>query len=117
MWKQLFDFGKQLFSLTQETRQNKAEIAGVQQEIKEVREELRNLTEIVQQLGFAQQPDRENEAHEREKLVLRLENSVGVLAISPLLLASSYSFGVMANTSMSTNSPVLLRPTLRWVAS
>jgi hypothetical protein len=46
MWKQLFDFGKQLFSLTQETRQNKAEIAGVQQEIKEVREELRTLTEL-----------------------------------------------------------------------
>jgi hypothetical protein len=73
MWKQLLEFGKQLFSLTRETQQNKTDLAALRQELKEMREELKRLAEVVQQLKFDQQRDRENEAHEREKLLLRLE--------------------------------------------
>jgi predicted nucleic acid-binding Zn-ribbon protein len=75
MWKELWEFGKQLLSLTRETQQSKADIASLQRELKEVRQELRMLAEAVHFLRFEQQRDRENAAHEREKLLLRLENA------------------------------------------
>jgi hypothetical protein len=75
MWKELWEYGKQLLSLTRETQQSRAEIASLQRELKEVRQELRLLAEAVQFLRFEQQRDRENAAHERDKLLLRLENA------------------------------------------
>jgi hypothetical protein len=43
---------------------------------KEFRQELRELLDIVRHLKFEQQRDRENATHEREKLLLRLENAL-----------------------------------------
>ena len=69
MFKQLYDLVKQLLLLARETQQNKAEI-------KELRQELKDLTAVVQRLAYEIHRTSENEAHEREKLVLRLENEL-----------------------------------------
>ena len=66
MWKQLFDLAKKLAYLAQDTQKNKADIKTLQNQIEE-------LTETVRQMAYDNRRDRENEAHEREKLLLRLE--------------------------------------------
>ena len=45
-------------------------------EIKELRQELKDLIAVVQRLAYEIHRASENEAHEREKLVLRLENEL-----------------------------------------
>jgi hypothetical protein len=62
LWRDLFNFAGRLWSLLEDTRQNKAEI-------KEMRQELRALAFEVRRLA-------ENDAHEREKLAPRLENEL-----------------------------------------
>jgi predicted nucleic acid-binding Zn-ribbon protein len=69
MWKQIYEALKQLLLLTQQTERNRVEI-------KELRQELDDLTSAVERLAYEVRRDRENEAHEREKLVLRLENEL-----------------------------------------
>jgi peptidoglycan hydrolase CwlO-like protein len=69
----VFDFGKQALSLMKDMQQNKADIKELQQELKEVRQELRDLTAVVQQLAFQMQRNQDNERHEREKMLLRME--------------------------------------------
>lgn len=69
MWKQLYEWAKWLFLLAQETRRNRADI-------KELQDELEELTAIVQELVYEARRNKENETHEREKLVLRLENEL-----------------------------------------
>ena len=59
---------RQLVTLMQDVQELKAEP-------KEVRQELRALIDIVCQLKYEQQRDRENATHEREKRFLRLENA------------------------------------------
>jgi hypothetical protein len=43
---------------------------------KEFRQELRDLLDIIRHLKFEPQRDRENATHEREKLLLRVENAL-----------------------------------------
>jgi predicted nucleic acid-binding Zn-ribbon protein len=69
MWKQIYEALKQILLLTQQTEQNRVEI-------KELRQELDDLTSAVERLAYEVRRDRENGAHEREKLVLRLENEL-----------------------------------------
>jgi len=69
MFKQLYELAKQLLGLAQDMRQNKTEI-------KELRQELRELSSAVQTLAHEIHRVSENDAHEREKLVLRLENQL-----------------------------------------
>jgi hypothetical protein len=69
MFKQIYALARQLVTLMQDVQQLKAEH-------KEFRQDLRVLIEIVRQLKYEQQRDRENATHEREKLVLRLENAL-----------------------------------------
>ncbi len=45
-------------------------------EIKELREELDDLTSAVERLAYEVRRGQENETHEREKLLLRLENEL-----------------------------------------
>ncbi len=66
MWKQLFDLAKQITFLAQDTQKNKASI-------KELQNQMEELTETVRQIAYELRRDRENAAHEREKLLLRLE--------------------------------------------
>jgi len=69
MWKQLYEWAKWLVLLAQETRQNRADI-------KELQQQLEELTTAVQALAYEVRRSKENESHEREKLVLRLENEL-----------------------------------------
>lgn len=74
MWKQVLDALAQLVTLTQETRQNKSDIHEIRQEVKELQRELKGINAALQHLAYEIQRSRENEAHEREALTLRLEN-------------------------------------------
>ena len=69
MFKQIYALARQLVTLMQDVQQLKAEH-------KEFRQDLRVLVEIVRQLKYEQQRDRENATHEREKLLLPLENAL-----------------------------------------
>jgi hypothetical protein len=69
MLKKLYELAKQLFVLIQESQQNKSEI-------KELRQELKELTAAVQRIAYEVHRLGENDAHEREKLALRLENEL-----------------------------------------
>ena len=50
-------------------RQNRADI-------KELQNQFEELTAVVQELAFEVRRNKENETHEREKLVLKLENAM-----------------------------------------
>lgn len=69
MWKQIYESLKQLVLLSEQTRENR-------REIKALRQELRDLTAVVERLAHEMRRARENQAHEREKLELRLENAL-----------------------------------------
>ena len=69
MWKQLFESLKQLLLLTEQTQQNRSEI-------KELRQEIRDLAKAVERLAYELHRSRENEAHERHKMALQLENEM-----------------------------------------
>ncbi len=69
MWKQIYESLKQLVLLSEQTRENR-------REIKAVRQELRDLTAVVERLAHEMRRASENQAHEREKLELRLENAL-----------------------------------------
>jgi predicted nucleic acid-binding Zn-ribbon protein len=69
MWKQIFRMATKLLTLTEETERNKTEI-------KELRKELRELSSLVAGIVHELRRASENEAHEREKLVLRLQNEM-----------------------------------------
>lgn len=69
MWLKLYEFGKQLLALKGQVEKNT-------QDIKDVRQDLKELTSLVHKLAYSVQRNSDNEAHEREKLVLRLENSL-----------------------------------------
>ena len=69
MFKQIYALARQLVTLMQDVQKLKTEQ-------KEFRQDLRVLVEIVRQLKYEQQRDRENATHEREKLLLRLENAL-----------------------------------------
>lgn len=66
MWKQIVDLGKKVYSVTQDTQKNI-------EDIKAIQTQLEALSEKVRQMAYEQQRDRENAAHERENLFLRLE--------------------------------------------
>lgn len=69
MWKRLAELARLLFTFGEELQRNRADI-------KELQREVRDLTTAVQRLAYELQRSRENEAHEREKLTLRLENEM-----------------------------------------
>ncbi len=69
MWKQVFDLIKRVVMLTQDVERQR-------NDMKDVRRELKELAAIVERLIFELQRQKENEAHEQEKLELRLENAL-----------------------------------------
>lgn len=72
----LAEYAKQVFSLTTQTRKNTEDIQRLQERIED-------LTDAVKTLAFEIQRSRENEAHEREKMALRLENYLLRRGIAP----------------------------------
>lgn len=69
MFKQLLELAKRLLLLTRETEENKAQIKKLQQQMESVMAAIRQVTFELHQL-------RDHEAHEREKMALRLENAM-----------------------------------------
>jgi hypothetical protein len=76
LWKQLYAWTKQLLFLSRDTRQSRLDV-------QDLREELARLTVVVQKLAFEihrlndkMEHARALEAHEREKMALRLENEM-----------------------------------------
>ncbi len=69
MWRNLFNFTGRLWSLLEDAQQNKTEI-------KELRHELRDLAVQVRAVVYDVRRVAETDAHEREKMLLRLENEL-----------------------------------------
>ena len=67
MWEKFLKAIKDIVFLSEQGRRNA-------EEIKELRKRIEELTLLNERLVFEIQRTRENEAHEREKLLLRLEN-------------------------------------------
>jgi hypothetical protein len=68
MWKQFYEWAKWLFLLAQEMRQIRADVS-------EMQRELEQLTATVRDLAYEVRRNKENETHEREKLILKLDNA------------------------------------------
>ena len=69
MLKELFDAVKQIVTIADDTKRNRAEI-------KELREKYHELTLLVHKLMAMVERNESNEKHEREKLVLQLQNTL-----------------------------------------
>ena len=69
MWQKLAEFTKSLININETLQQNKVDI-------KELQREMRQLSAAVQLLTREMHHARENEAHEREKMALRMENTL-----------------------------------------
>jgi chromosome segregation ATPase len=66
MLRELFQYTRHLLQIKERTDQNTAEI-------KELREEVRKLSSAMERLVYEVRRVSEHEAHEREKMALRLE--------------------------------------------
>jgi predicted Holliday junction resolvase-like endonuclease len=77
MWQKFYEITNLLFNLGRDLQQNRADIKQLQAEMRELssttQEELRKIKEGMQRLAYEVQRTQENEAHEREKLEMRLE--------------------------------------------
>lgn len=77
MWQKLYEITNLLFNFGKDLQQSRTDIKELQAELRDLsartQEELRSLREAIQRLAYEVQRTQENEAHEREKLELRLE--------------------------------------------
>ena len=69
MWEKIWDLLSKVATLTKDTDRNS-------QEIKEIRADIRDIYSKLERLAYEIQKTREEDRHEREKLVLRLENEL-----------------------------------------
>ena len=69
MWKQFFSVMKQLITLTEDTKRNT-------NDIHELQAQMRDLTIAFEQLRYEIRRVSEKDDHEREKIMLRLENEL-----------------------------------------
>ncbi len=69
MWQQLFDGLRKLILLQDQTDQNTAKI-------KEIQAELKALSAVVRDLIYEVRGNKNDEAHERENMALRLQNEL-----------------------------------------
>jgi chromosome segregation ATPase len=83
VWKQIIDFGRQLFTLTARVQKHEEDIKDLRQGLKEVRDEIREtnrkldlLAVVVQRLDLRLDHERETAARDRENLILRLDNTL-----------------------------------------
>lgn len=77
MWQKLYEITNLLFNFGKDLQQSRADIKQLQTELRDLssstQEEMRKLREAIQRLAYEVQRTQENEAHEWEKLELRLE--------------------------------------------
>jgi len=77
MWKKLYEIANLLFNFGKDLQQNRTDLKLLEAEVSELstttQTELHKLRQAIQRLAYELQRERENGAHEREKLELRLE--------------------------------------------
>jgi len=76
MWKQLFNAIKQLVILTHQTERNREEIKNLSEQVRDLAHALERLAYEVHRVNEKVDYAGKNEAQEREKLGLRLENEL-----------------------------------------
>lgn len=76
MLKQLYEAIKQILLLTHKTEQNHEEIKELRQQVREMASALERLAYEVHRVSEKVDRASQNEAHEREKLALRLQNEL-----------------------------------------
>ena len=83
MWKDLLEYAKQVFTLTQEVQKNKSDIVDLREEVKamreeiaDIREQIRDLTRAVERLAYEIHKVSEHEQYERQLLKLQQENEM-----------------------------------------
>jgi chromosome segregation ATPase len=69
MWQQLFNMAKRLMLLVEETGRNRADIEELQRQVREMATAIEQLRHEIHRVS-------EKDEHEREKLVLLLENAL-----------------------------------------
>ncbi len=69
MWQQVFESLKKLLLLKEQTDKNTADV-------KDLQRELKDLTTVVQHLIYEVRGNKNDEAHERENMALRLQNEL-----------------------------------------
>jgi hypothetical protein len=69
MWSKFYEIVRLMFNFSEELQRNRSDIEKLQQEV-------RDLASAMQRLAYEVLRQRENEAHEREMLALRLENAL-----------------------------------------
>jgi vacuolar-type H+-ATPase catalytic subunit A/Vma1 len=69
MWRKFYEYARQLLAIKVQTDRNS-------EEIKEMREEMKQMAEALRDLRYEVKAVRENEEHERQKLILQLENTL-----------------------------------------
>ena len=72
MWQQIYDSLKKLLLLKEQTDKNTTDV----KELKELQREVKELTAVVQHLIYEVRGNRNDEAHERENMALRLQNEL-----------------------------------------
>ncbi len=76
MWKQLYDIGKQLLTLSSDVKKGKETDKAHEEAIGELRLELRRVLELLQELRHAQERQQDRADLERKMLLLELENAL-----------------------------------------
>lgn len=76
MFDRIVGYTSRLLNLAEETKRNREDLKELQNSLKQTQKELRDLTETMQRFAFETQRRYENEAHEREKMELRLQVAV-----------------------------------------
>jgi hypothetical protein len=80
MWKQIFELIRQTLKLVEETQKNKADIKEIQKELKDfsisVEHEFHELRRTIERLAYEIKRVDDQDASEREKLMLQLENQL-----------------------------------------
>jgi predicted nucleic acid-binding Zn-ribbon protein len=69
MWKQILAIAKRLLLLAEDTKQNR-------DEIKELQKQVRDLAAAFERLAYEVHRVGEKDEHERDKLILRVENEL-----------------------------------------
>lgn len=73
MLDRLLGYTARLLNLTEETKRNREDNKELEQTLKQTQKELRDLTEAMQRFAYETQRRQESEAHEHEKMELRLQ--------------------------------------------
>jgi septal ring factor EnvC (AmiA/AmiB activator) len=76
VWKQIWEFGRQIFALSSRVLKLEEETGALRQGLKEVRDDIREINRKLDGLVLVLQRLDMQQQHDRENLALRLENAL-----------------------------------------